>query len=669
MKASRVLASVAAVGVLVATLGSVAVNSQMHQARRSDAEIALALVVVLVPLAVGLALILRTKAGLIGWLQIATATSIAHMLLVSQIPIFLILELGHDGFWPRLAAAVPSWITFYASLATLAVIFPDGRLPSRRWRPVVLPSAVAYLAGFVAITISDHPFVDRLETHLGPFEGVFPEWLPTSLFWLAWPLMLMALAVGAAAVVVRFRRSTGIERLQLKWLAYAMSFVPLTLAVCVALGLLTPVFANESSSNLLFMALLAACALGPSAAITIAITRHGLYAIDRLINWTLVYVVLTLLLGMVWAATAAVLGVALGRGSVWSTAGATLLAAVAFGPARGRIQQSVEWQFDRARYEGLRKVRAFEDAFREGRSQPEDIIRVLRQALRDPGAELQFRQAPERLGELEARPADDCPEPTRATTTITRKGQEVAVLLHDRRLLERPYLLGSILEAANLSIEIARLQLEVRLQLSEVERSRARIVEAGDEERRRLERDLHDGAQQRLVSLGIALRRTERALPANGHIRTSLNDAVEEVARAITDLRNIAAGLRPPRLDDGLAAALSDLARRSPVPVELDVTEERLPLAIEAAAYYIACEAFTNAAKHASASQVWISATRVNDVLRLIVADDGIGGAERGAGTGLVSLADRVGANRGSFQLLSPRGVGTRVEVELPCGA
>jgi signal transduction histidine kinase len=229
-------------------------------------------------------------------------------------------------------------------------------------------------------------------------------------------------------------------------------------------------------------------------------------------------------------------------------------------------------------------------------------------------------------------------------------------------------MLDGVLAAATLSIEIARLRVEVRLQLAEVEASRARIVEAGYEERRRLERDLHDGAQQRLVSLGLRLRRLQRSLPKEAKILgPPLDQVVTEVGRAISDLRQIAAGVRPARLDDGLAAALQDLARSAPIPVRVEAPVDRVAASLEAAAYFVACEALTNTVKHAAASKVSMSARRENGTLWLSVVDDGIGGAIARRGSGLAGLRDRVTAHGGTLQIVSPHGSGTRIEVALPC--
>jgi signal transduction histidine kinase len=360
-----------------------------------------------------------------------------------------------------------------------------------------------------------------------------------------------------------------------------------------------------------------------------------------------------------------------GRGSTWVTSLAVLTVAVAFGPVRNRAQAAVDWRFDRLRYEGLRRVHAFVDDVREGRREPEDVGLVLAAALRDPSVELLFRLPAsdgyaDRLGTMVVEPDGDA----RAVTKVEHRGQEIGLLLHERALLERPDLLRSILAAASLAIEIARLRVEVRLQLAEVEESRARVVRAGYEERRRLERDLHDGAQQRLVTLGIVLRRLQRSLPREARILgPALDSAVAEIGRAIEDLRTIAAGVRPPRLDEGLAAALADLARAAPVPVDLETTQERLPVEIEAAAYFVVCEAVTNAVKHASPSRVRVEATVANGALRLVVADDGVGGATAAKGTGLVGLTDRVEAQGGTLLIHSPPGVGTRIEAEIPCGS
>ena len=203
-----------------------------------------------------------------------------------------------------------------------------------------------------------------------------------------------------------------------------------------------------------------------------------------------------------------------------------------------------------------------------------------------------------------------------------------------------------------------------------MEASRARIVAAGYEERRRIERDLHDGAQQRLVSVGLTLRHAQHELGAHSDgIRLILDGAVAEIGDAIAELRELARGVRPSQLDDGLASALGELAGRTALPVNVEATPERFPSALEAAAYFVATEGLTNAVKHAQASSVAVSAARENGSLVITITDDGVGGAAAAPGSGLSGLADRVHAQGGTLKLDSAPGKGTRLTVELPCAS
>ena len=302
----------------------------------------------------------------------------------------------------------------------------------------------------------------------------------------------------------------------------------------------------------------------------------------------------------------------LAGGSAFAASAGTLAAALAFRPLRDRLQAVVDRRFARARVDAVRLLRAFLDDVRDGRSEPEDVGSALALALEDPRAEVVFR-LPETgaYADRHGRLLDALPDDGRARAPIGHDHREVGVLLHDPVLAQRPDVLRPVLDAAAVAVELGRLRVELRLQLAEVESSRTRIAQAGYEERRRLERDLHDGAQQRLVTLGIVLRRLQRSLPGEAKILAPAFDAaVDEVAATIADLRTIAAGLRPPRLDEGLTAALEDLARAAAVPVELEATGDRAPPEVEAVAYYIACEALTNAVKHAAPSRVTVQTTR-----------------------------------------------------------
>ncbi|MGZ8783351.1 MAG: sensor histidine kinase, partial [Gaiellaceae bacterium] len=223
--------------------------------------------------------------------------------------------------------------------------------------------------------------------------------------------------------------------------------------------------------------------------------------------------------------------------------------------------------------------------------------------------------------------------------------------------------------AVRVALENAQLHVELQARLEELRGSRARIVEAGQKERKRLERDLHDGAQQRLVALSIELRLLEERLADDPETRRRLDLARREVGASLAELRDLAHGLHPAVVSGhGLAVALESRAPRTPVPVRLTVmTDERLPEALEIAAYYLVAETLTNVGKYARASAASVDVTRAGGAVVIEVADDGVGGADTEHGSGLRGLADRVETLGGRLQIWSPAGGGTRVRAEIPC--
>jgi signal transduction histidine kinase len=256
-------------------------------------------------------------------------------------------------------------------------------------------------------------------------------------------------------------------------------------------------------------------------------------------------------------------------------------------------------------------------------------------------------------------------------TTVDQGGEPVAALVHDASLNDEPELLEATVAAARLAIDNARLQAEVRAQLAEVQASRARILRAGDVERQRIERNLHDGAQQRLLALSFALRLAETRSDGNAELKAALSDAANELKDALSELRELAQGLHPAILTrSGLAAAVQAAVRRAAVPAEvIETPKERFPRDVEAAAYYVVSEALANAGKHASATHAQVTVTRSGGVLRVRIADDGVGGADPASGSGLTGLADRVAALGGTLCVDSPVGAGTAITAELPCEA
>ena len=303
---------------------------------------------------------------------------------------------------------------------------------------------------------------------------------------------------------------------------------------------------------------------------------------------------------------------------------------------------------------------------------PTSVRDALARALADPTLEL-FFWLPARRTFVDVAGADArLPEesPRRAITRLAHDGAPVAAIAYDPSLLEDPVLIDAAAAAAGLALENARLHAETRAQLQQVRESRRRLVSVADEERRRIERNLHDGAQQRLLALALALRSAQRRAGGRSDLEVErlLAGSVEELQATIAELRTLSRGLHPTVLREyGLAAALAALADRSATPVTLDVPDERLPPPVEAAAYFVACEALNNVAKHARARSAVITAREEGGLLFLEIADDGAGGAQVATGSGLQGMADRVEALGGTLRVESPVVGGTRVVAEIPC--
>jgi signal transduction histidine kinase len=256
----------------------------------------------------------------------------------------------------------------------------------------------------------------------------------------------------------------------------------------------------------------------------------------------------------------------------------------------------------------------------------------------------------------------------RSVTIIEGEGAPVAALVHDPAVLDDPALRQAVSSATQLAAENARLQAEVRAQVDELRESRRRILEAGDEERQRLERRLHDSAEQRLERLAGQLRRTRLSARAED-ARERIDRTEAQLERTLEELRRLANGLHPRVLADaGLPDALVSLVEQAPVPVEVVAPAAKLPADIEAVAYFLCSEALANIAKHASASRASVSVTTGDGRLRVEVEDDGLGGADPARGTGLRGLADRVEALGGTLHVESPVGEGTRLAAEIPLG-
>jgi signal transduction histidine kinase len=302
---------------------------------------------------------------------------------------------------------------------------------------------------------------------------------------------------------------------------------------------------------------------------------------------------------------------------------------------------------------------------------PAQLRDALARALGDPSLRLAYWLPEfESWADLDGRPVE-LPERASgvATTLIDRDGAHLAALLHDPSLDDEPELLDAVSAGVGIALENGRLQVELKARLEELRGSRGRVLAAGQHERQRLERNLHDGAQQRLIALSLELGMLGERLGADPDARARLEVARGEIALSLEELRDVARGLHPAVVSGhGLSVALESLVARATVPVRLSVgLEGRLGEPIEVAAYYVVAESLANVGKHAEALSAKVDVGRANGSLVVEIVDDGVGGADSERGTGLRGLADRVEALGGRLRVWTPRGGGTRVRAEIPC--
>jgi signal transduction histidine kinase len=550
-----------------------------------------------------------------------------------------------------------SWMWLYVPAALLVLYFPDGKLlPGRRWRVVMiaLPVEALLFTLLGAVSTYEPPF-----QHVHHAFGQIPKRYEIYGLVFLPPLFVLLLA-SAFSMRIRYRSATPIMRAQLKWFALSAATVPGTLFLGWA-GVLLPVggfdFASIGLVGIFF---------GLATATAIAMLRHELYDVDRAISTTLTYSMLTLGVLTFWTLASFVVALALGGESTIAAAALAALCAVSLAPVRRRIQGIVDRRFYPVRQRALAAIDELRLRTHAGLARPEQLEQTLREALGDPALAVGYLSP----GSGDVVDASGLPLAVDRSfaAQVLLGGQQVGVLLPARRT--SPDLLRVVADASALLVEMVRLRLELGHALRDVESSRARLLRAGYEERRRVVNDLHDGAQQRLVSMGMSLRLAQRHLH-DGTIDLDglLDQSVAELATAVAELRQLAHGLRPSSLDDGLDSALLALTSMVPLPVDLDVRAGDLPDVVSTTAYFVASEGIANAIKHSEADRLSLEVVRIDEGLRVRVADNGRGGAVLAAGAGLPGLTDRVAALGGSLVVHSPQGRGTVLEAVLPCGS
>jgi signal transduction histidine kinase len=453
------------------------------------------------------------------------------------------------------------------------------------------------------------------------------------------------LMLGApTSLVLRYRRGDERTRGQVKWMLLTLPLLPLTLVLSWGGFLIV-------GSNALAGIGIAAMFIAMPAATVVAVVRHDLFDVDRAIVAAAVYTILTSAVIGVFAATAAVSGALFGHQSPVLSALVAAGAAFALGPARRRLQRVVDRRLYPARRRVHEALADLERRVNTGEAQPEQIEAILRETLHDPSLRVIVTDSPMK------------------GAAVTVQGQAIGAITANG---VSPHLLAEVARDGALLVELVRLRAEATRALREAKESRARVQQVGYEERRKLERDLHDVAQQRLVSLAISMRLAQRRLDAGSQLSSDDANAliaewVNEVTSSTRELRDLAHGIRPSCLDDGLRAALQMLAQRVPMPISTNVEAvSNLNDIINTTAYYVAAEAVANALRHAGATRLVLDVNEQPSWLVVTCADDGTGGARVGREGGLCSLSDRVAAAGGELIVDSVLGRGTTVSARLP---
>jgi len=577
------------------------------------------------------------------------------------------------------------------------LLFPTGSLPSRRWRPVGWLIGAGWLLLTIGQTLGPARLPDIHAANPLAVSGA-PGRVLTALQG-AGVLVLAGGVLAGVSLIVRFRRSRGAGRKQIEWLAYAAALV---VAAIIATTILQSTPQTETLNNYENGIATLALACIP-VAMGIAILRRRLYDIDVIVNKTVVYAALAVFITAVYVAVVVGIGAVIGqrdKASLGLSILATAVVAIAFQPVRERVQRLANRLVYGKRATPYEALSAFSDQV-AGAVATEDLLPRVARVLAEATGALRTQvwlRADDRLRIEAAYPAGGQHGPAQVRETIalppeglpafagvtmafevSHRGERLGALTLTKRPGEaltptEGKLAAQLAAQAGLVLRNAGLTGQLQERMAELRASRKRIVEAADGERRRLERNIHDGAQQQLVALSVMARLAETAVDGDkDSARALVTQARADAKDALENLRDLARGIYPPLLaDQGLAAALEAQARKAPVPVTVKAGGiGRYPQEAEAAIYFCVLEALQNVVKYAGASQAAICLAGPDDGLEFSVTDDGAGfdPGPAGHGTGLQGMADRMAALGGDLQIRSQPGHGTTVTGRLPVRA
>ena len=646
--------------------------------------------------AVGVVLATRRPDNSLGWVMLAIGLIIGIEALISSYGTFA-LHGGPGG--PAAAgylAAIDQglWLPPIAIPSTfLLLLFPTGHLPSPRWRWFAWFLGASLVVAYVAIILTPGPMTESsLPTTPNPLgiETLKPLLGAAIVILLMLPI---GIAAAVASLIQRFRRADEVTRAQLRWVVLATSIVGVLYALVFVLsinaswgGLTTPTWlAMLQNLALLSFALI-------PVSIAIAVLRYHLFDIDLVVNRAVVIAVLAAFITVVYVGIVVGIGSVVGsRTSPVLSALAAAVVAIAFQPARQRAHRFADRVVYGERATPYEVLSSFAERLGSAFAQDDLLHRISSALAQGTGAETAtvFIRSGDELVPRATWPADAAPltSPSLGSssddagddgmvTFVRHAGDVLGALAIRKRANEHlapteRRLVEDVAAQAGLVLRNVALTEQLRDQLGQLRASRQRLVVAQDEARRRLERNIHDGAQQQLVALAVKQRLAQAMVGRDDEkARDLLEDLQRDTTDALETLRALAHGIYPPLLaDQGLAAALEAQARRAPVPVTVRATGlGRFPQEVEAAVYFSVLEALQNIGKYAEASTVVVTLAEDDGHVRFTVSDDGRGFDPEaiGYGSGLQGIEDRVGALDGSLVVRSALGEGTEVAGRIP---
>lgn len=599
---------------------------------------------------VGVLLTWRVVHHRAGWAFLGLGTSLAWTAFTDSYA-DLALQSGARGIpWGKeLASLGESSFIWWFLFVALALQFTPGGTPPR-WRLLPAVTTVSAVVFQAAALLRSTP----LE---GPYRGIVSPWAIESLAgplrWISFVAVLvtgLCLLASVALLVSAFRRSRGEVRQQLLWLVAGAG----PLAPCVVASFAASFAGRDAIAGLFMSVAIITLALGAG----FAVARYRLYDVERIVSGSVSYALSSSTVVAVFGLVVLVITRSvptLSSSARWPTVVATLAAAGAARPAYVWARNWVDRRFNRRRFDAVQVVRT-------GLRRPStDVEALLREALGDPTLRVLFAADDGRWVTSRGQSATV----TRRTVDVVRERGLGARVEFDPARTEST-LVQAVTREAAAEIENLGLRAELARQVEEVTGSRARLAGAHLEERQRIERDLHDGAQQRILAIALQLQ-SARVNGADAVLREEVDRAIDHLGLTVQDLRDLASGLQPAALaGGGLRAAIEDLANRIPIHLDLDVDEGRFRPNLESAAWFVVAEAVSNAVKHAGVDRVEIGVRRAGQALEVVVADHGSGGADP-RGSGLQGLADRVAALGGTLAVAEQEPRGTRVEARFPC--